>query len=265
MNSTATRTFALEHVASIDSTSSELLRRAATRSVHRAALTADVQTAGRGQRGRRWFAEAGDAVLLSVGWTFARDVKLDGLSLAIGVAAARALTNYSPDRITLKWPNDVLIEDRAKLAGVLVETLPHEGGGRTAIIGIGVNVRPPHPSNTHQFDPEALPPAALISNVLPRHADGAPIVCNAIRAALLSEFAVTLESFEAQGFQVFRDEWFSRRAFANVPVRVFEPGAASGESFVGRIANVASDGALIIDDGRALHTLHSGAVSLRPA
>lgn len=257
--------FVFEHISSIDSTNSELLRRAARGAIHRRALSADVQTAGRGQRGRRWYAEAGDAVLMSVGWTFSPSRRLDGLSLAVGLAVARAVANFSPDRITLKWPNDVLLEDRAKLAGVLVETVPNDEGGRSAVIGMGVNVRAPHPSNTATFEPDALPPAALVSTVLPRHADGAMIICNALRSTLLSELFLTLERFEQFGFGVFRDEWWSRRAYANTPVRVFERGDASGQSYVGRIAEIGEDGALVIDDGRALHTLHSGAISLRPA
>ncbi len=257
--------FVLEHVSSIDSTNSELLRRAAQSPIHQRAVSADVQTVGRGQRGRRWYAEAGDAVLLSVGWTFSPSRRLDGLSLAVGLAVARSVTNFSPDRITLKWPNDVLLEDRAKLAGVLVETLPHEGGGRSAVIGVGVNVRAPHPSNAASFETGALPPAALVSTVLPRHADGAAIICNALRSSLLSELSLTLDRFEHYGFGVFREEWWSRRAYANTPVRVFERGEASGQSYVGRIAALDEGGALVIDDGRALHTLHSGAISLRPA
>lgn len=257
--------FVFEHIPSIDSTNSELLRRAARTAIHGRALSADVQTAGRGQRGRRWYAEAGDAVLMSVGWTFSPSRRLDGLSLAVGAAVARAVANFSPDRVTLKWPNDVLLEDRAKLAGVLVETVPDHEGGRSAVIGIGVNIRAPHPSNTAVFEPDSLPPAALVSTVLPRHADGAMIICNALRSTLLSELSLTLDRFEQFGFSVFRDEWWSRRAYANTPVRVFERGDTSGHSYIGRISDIGEDGALVIDDGRALHTLHSGAISLRPA
>jgi BirA family biotin operon repressor/biotin-[acetyl-CoA-carboxylase] ligase len=257
--------FVLEHFPSIDSTNSELQRRAQRSSIHGIAVSADVQTAGRGQRGRRWFAEAGDALLLSVGWVFPPQTRLDGLSLAVGVTLARAVSSFAPDRVTLKWPNDVLMDDRKKLAGVLVETVSTSNGSRTAIIGIGVNIRPPHSGQAERFEPDALAAASLISNVLPRHADGAAIVCAALRETLLTELAQALPRFGTNGFAAFRDEWMARQAFANQPVRVIDASLSSGASYVGRIVDVRDDGALVIDDGRALHTLHSAAVSLRPA
>lgn len=261
----APHAFVLEHVPSIDSTNSELLRRAQQASIHGFAVSADAQTEGRGQRGRRWFAEAGDALLLSVGWTFPQETRLNGLSLAIGVSLARAVSAFAPDRVTLKWPNDVLLDDRKKLAGVLVETVTSVDGGRTAVIGIGINIRPPRAGHTERFEPDALPPASLISSVLPRHADGAAIVCAALRETLLTELAQALPRFSAEGFAAFRDEWLAHRAFANQPVRLTEASLASGASYVGKIVDVCNDGALVIDDGRALHTLHSAAISLRPA
>lgn len=264
-DSRAPQPFILEHLPSVDSTNSELLRRASQSSIHRRAVYADVQTAGRGQRGRRWFAEAGDALLLSVGWTFPRAVRLDGLSLVVGVVLARALATFAPERITLKWPNDVLLDDREKLAGILVETLPDMSGGRSAVIGIGINVRSPKRSATERFEPDSLPPAGLVSAMLPRHADGAAIVCAALRDAVLRELSESLPLFERDGLLAFRDQWLARCAFANREVRVIEAGTASGQSYIGRIVDIAHDGALMVHDGRALHTLHSSAVSLRPA
>ncbi len=88
-------------------------------------VIADHQTAGRGRLERRWEAPAGTALLVSF---VLRPNPL--LSLAAGVAAAEACG----PRVTLKWPNDLLLEDR-KLGGILVETTPGK-----AICGIGINL-----------------------------------------------------------------------------------------------------------------------------
>jgi BirA family biotin operon repressor/biotin-[acetyl-CoA-carboxylase] ligase len=88
-------------------------------------VVADHQTAGRGRMERRWEAPPGTSLLVSFVLAPSRL-----LSLAAGVAAAEAC---GPD-VRLKWPNDLLLDDR-KLGGILVEATPHR-----AICGIGVNL-----------------------------------------------------------------------------------------------------------------------------
>ena len=89
------------------------------------AVVADHQTAGRGRRDRRWEAPPGTALLAS----FVLEPS-PVLSLAAGVAAAEACGSA----VRLKWPNDLLLDDR-KLGGILVETTPHK-----AVCGIGINL-----------------------------------------------------------------------------------------------------------------------------
>jgi BirA family transcriptional regulator, biotin operon repressor / biotin---[acetyl-CoA-carboxylase] ligase len=261
--------FAHEHNASTDSTNAELLRRAAIRSVHATALSADVQTAGRGQRGRRWYAAPGDCLLLSAAWRFGKNERLDGLSLAVGVAVAHACARFAAGRVTLKWPNDLLLDDAAKLGGILIETIPDANAERTAIIGIGVNIRPPQLAAFERIGaPDALPAAALLAGFHPRGSDGAMIVRDALRQAILDELATTLPRFAREGFAAFRDAWLAHRAYANTRVRVLagdtENAVNAGHSIGGRIVDVDASGALVIDDGTRLHTLHSGSVSIRP-
>jgi BirA family transcriptional regulator, biotin operon repressor / biotin---[acetyl-CoA-carboxylase] ligase len=257
--------FVHEHLASIDSTNAELLRRSHTRSVHARSISADVQTAGRGQRGRRWYAAAGDALLMSAGWFFARGQRLDGLSLAVGVMVARAAQRFSGERVTLKWPNDLLLEERTKLGGILIETLPLDVDQRVAVIGIGVNVRKPQLAEFDRLaSPEALPPGALLAGFQPHQADGATIVRDALRHAVLDELASNLPVFANEGFAAFRNEWWVRRAYADANVRVLAPEASPQDTVGGRIVTVDENGALTIDDGRTLHTLHSGTLSIRP-
>ena len=133
----------LEVVDEIDSTSSELMRRMQRRDVHGVALAAECQTAGRGRRGRAWTAVAGGSLTFSLGWRFEQGAGfLAGLSLAVGVAVARALEAEGYTDIALKWPND-LIHRHLKFGGILIELNGDALGPSTTVIGIGLNVRLP--------------------------------------------------------------------------------------------------------------------------
>src|SRR6185312_1768654 len=101
---------------------------------------AEYQTAGRGRRGRTWVAPPGGAICLSLSWTF-REVPADlgARRLVIGVCSLRALASLGVDGARLKWPNDLLVEDR-KLGGILIELRAESAGPACVVIGIGLNV-----------------------------------------------------------------------------------------------------------------------------
>ncbi|MBI4780236.1 MAG: biotin--[acetyl-CoA-carboxylase] ligase [Oscillatoriophycideae cyanobacterium NC_groundwater_1537_Pr4_S-0.65um_50_18] len=95
------------------------------------------QTAGRGQQGRTWQAPPG-VLTASVVLDSIPVEQLPGLSLAAGLAVIYAIADLAPDlqNLQLKWPNDVMLQER-KLAGILCEA----GGNRSSrvIVGIGLN------------------------------------------------------------------------------------------------------------------------------
>lgn len=99
------------------------------------------QTAGRGQHGRTWYAPAG---VLTASFVLDRlpISQLPGLSLAAGLAVIYAVEDLLPSclgTLRLKWPNDVLIEQR-KLAGILCETTSSQLSTSTrVIVGVGLN------------------------------------------------------------------------------------------------------------------------------
>ncbi len=101
------------------------------------AILADLQTAGRGRRGRSWAAPPGTSLLMSLVTRPAVDRGALGLlPLLTGLALAEAVARVCPAlEVALKWPNDLLVDGR-KAAGVLVEALP----AGACIVGVGVNV-----------------------------------------------------------------------------------------------------------------------------
>jgi BirA family biotin operon repressor/biotin-[acetyl-CoA-carboxylase] ligase len=246
--------FDVDALESCDSTSSELARRAAAGAPAGSVVVADRQSAGRGRRGRTWLSAGASSLTFSLLWRHAGPAgQLAGLSLAVGVAVARALEGLGAAGIRLKWPNDVLLVDAdgaaaAKLAGVLVE-LASDRRGSQAVIGIGLNLRPP---------PEDLPlPAAGLDSALPRLPDRHEVL-----AALLGELAGVLATFAAGGFAALRPEWLRRHAWQDQAVAVAGEG---GEAAAGVCRGVDDDGALLLETAAGVRRVYAGDVSLRRA
>lgn len=107
------------------------------------ACFAEEQTQGRGRRGKVWVSPPGGSIYLSLAWKFDLPVgDLGCLSPAIGVAVARVLKKIGLTPVGLKWPNDVLVDDK-KIAGILIETIKITGSTTTAVIGVGLNYKLP--------------------------------------------------------------------------------------------------------------------------
>ena len=85
------------------------------------ACVAEYQHAGRGRRGRKWFSPFGANLYLSMFWRLEQGpAAAIGLSLVIGIVMAEVLRKLGADKVRVKWPNDLYLQDR-KLAGNLVE------------------------------------------------------------------------------------------------------------------------------------------------
>jgi BirA family transcriptional regulator, biotin operon repressor / biotin---[acetyl-CoA-carboxylase] ligase len=124
----------IRHVAETGSTNTDLLAAAADGAADRTVLVADHQTAGRGRLDRRWEAPAGTNLLVSI---LFREVPAAPAELTqrVSLAARAACLAVAGVTPALKWPNDLMVDDR-KLAGVLAQRAP-DG---SVVVGIGVNV-----------------------------------------------------------------------------------------------------------------------------
>jgi BirA family biotin operon repressor/biotin-[acetyl-CoA-carboxylase] ligase len=245
----------VEVVDQVDSTSSELMRRAQRRDVHGVALAAEWQTAGRGRRGRTWTAIAGGSLTFSLGWRFEQGAGfLAGLSLAIGVAVVRALEADGFRDIALKWPNDV-IHRHMKVGGILIDLNGDALGPTTTVIGVGLNVRLPQAART-----EIPVPVTDLTTVAGKRAP--PIDRNRLLAKLLAELASVLETYAREGFAPFAAEWQHRHAYQGKPVRLLLP---DGATVTGKVAGVDASGALVLADGPRRARFLSGEITLRRA
>ncbi|MGA2915050.1 MAG: biotin--[acetyl-CoA-carboxylase] ligase [Sedimentisphaerales bacterium] len=97
---------------------------------------AEHQTAGRGRRGNMWFSQAGKNILCSI-LLYEPNIKPDMLTFACGVAVAESIGRCGENDAKIKWPNDVLLNEK-KVAGVLVEGFT-KNKKKYFVAGIGIN------------------------------------------------------------------------------------------------------------------------------
>ena len=247
--------FTVEVLPEIDSTNTELMRRARAAQHEPTLLVAERQTAGRGRLGRVWesgsLTDAGElpSLTFSLGLPLApRD--WSGLSLAVGVCVAESL---SP-AVRLKWPNDLWLADDRKLGGILVETasfapaVPGELAARYVVIGIGINITPRTPLEGEGL---SVRPAAL-QELIP--GIDAPAALARIARALVS----TVQAFEALGFAPFQVRFNARDVLRDRDVRLSDgtDGSAHG---------VDEQGALLVHTPQGMQAITSAEISVRPA
>ena len=246
--------------AHIDSTNTSLLAQAERGWIAGHVLAAEVQTAGRGRRGRNWLSPFGRNLAVSVGIAVVRPVaEIGALSLVVGVAVRRALAEHGLSGVALKWPNDILLDGR-KLAGILIE-LVRAAAPVEVVVGIGVNVGCAA-RVAERVDQSIADVAEQID--APRR--------NALLARILDHVVAACRGFDAGGFEQFRDEWddahFHRGAQVVVipaDVDAADAGRKPAASVAGRVLDVGADGALRIETADGVRAFTGGEVTMRTA
>lgn len=244
------RHFRLEMLDACASTNTLLLEHARGGAPSGSVIACELQSAGRGRRGNSWQSGLGGSLTFSLLWRFAQGAAgLSGLSLAAGVAVARALESVGVAGVQLKWPNDLLHAGR-KLGGILIELHGDGPASTAAVIGIGLNVR--LHASLRDAIAQAVTDVASISKQVPQR--------NRLLAATLIELAQVLGQFAVHGFAPLREEWMARHAHQGKPVTL---SSADGKTIAGRAAGVAEDGALLVETARGVERFVSGELSLR--
>ena len=194
----------------------------------------------------------GRNLYVSLVWEFARGASaLEGLSLATGVAVARALADCGLPAVQLKWPNDVLFSG-AKLGGILLEMTGDAAGVCQVVIGIGINVS--MPGNSARDIDQSWTDLASING-------GASPGRNRVLAALLSELLPMVAKYERSGFRAWREEWMALDAYANTPVVL----VSGDRRKAGTARGVDDRGALQLETTLGSESIYGGELSLRPA
>lgn len=249
-----------EHLESVDSTNAHARRAIESGQIADSPLfiTANAQTAGKGRGTKHWQSPVG-GLWATLVWPVLANVTgvLDGLGLRIGVAVVHTI-EHTLDvhgitrHVSLKWPNDVLI-DRRKVAGILTESTTHDGT-RFLIVGVGINANNAVPE---------LADSPLRATSL-REIIGHDVVMNKLRTQLVERLA-----------QACSNTGIDQRTLVDARRYLFGMGAtvtaheADGRIIEGKLTGLAESGQLIIETKQGPATASRGAEitwsDLRPA
>ena len=209
------------------------------------------QSAGRGRNGKSWHSPAGAGLLLSVSLT--APIPPDGsLSLALGVAIAEGLETFISDPVKLKWPNDLVAQDR-KLGGILVETSTQGRAETRVVAGLGVNIHVSEEQRDRVAAEGGLEPTGL--SELDKRKQHDP---NVLAAVMITAIAGVLESHPVDGFDRWADGWNGRDWLAGKRIKAHS-GANTHE---GVAAGVDSSGALLLKDAEGERLILSAEIRL---
>jgi BirA family biotin operon repressor/biotin-[acetyl-CoA-carboxylase] ligase len=222
--------FDVRHYPSLASTNDEAARLAREGAAHGTVVHADQQSSGRGRFSRRWSSPAGNlylSIVLRLDVSPVRRVEI-GFIAALAVADSVDAMLPRTIRATLKWPNDVLVQN-GKIAGILLE-----GADEALILGIGLNVLQAPTGVSYQV-------ATIVGC-------GGLATVDGTRTRLLAALSDWLTVWRQEGFAAIRAAWLARAHPIGAPLSVHV-----AERYVtGRFAGLDEDGALLLDtaDGR---------------
>lgn len=201
------------------------------------------QTAARGRRGRAWANPEGNfaATLVMRPFETTDQVALRSFVAALALMDALILATGRPESVSLKWPNDVLLNG-GKVAGILLESMGTQGN-LTLAIGIGVNLIAAPPADS--VEPGALPPVSLAGET------GIEIGHEGFLDLLAPAYARREASFTTYGFAPIRTAWLDAAAHLGAPIRA----RTMTEEVHGTFDGLAEDGALILTTASGRRTL----------
>lgn len=231
----------------LESTNDRLVALGRAGSVAGRVCFAELQTRGRGRRGRTWLSPFARHLAMSTGVRLNRPMhEVGGLSLVVGLAVLDCLEQLGVEGIALKWPNDILLHGR-KLGGVLIELL----GGTSAVeavIGVGLNV-----------DIPAAVRDVIDQSVTDLVAAGYRISRNRLASTLVSTLVDYVKEFEQTGFAPMRELFDQHHLFHH---RICEIG--QGDTVViGRVVGVTEVGEILLETDSGTAAFGAGEVSLR--
>ncbi len=210
---------------------------------------AEQQTSGRGRRGRNWISPFGSNIYMSALWRISGGAgQLGGLSLALGVALVEVLSELGAQGLALKWPNDIVFEQK-KLGGILIEIQGDAAGDCHVVVGMGLNVDMPARA-AQDIDQEWTDLCSISGSFADR---------NAIAAALTGALLQLLSDYTATGFAPYVSRWNALDALQGQAVSV----KIGTDTVCGVARGAAADGALQLETDAGLRLFHGGEVSVR--
>lgn len=230
----------------IDSTNAEALRLIAAGQAAPFLVLAERQSAGRGRRGRSWVSPFAENLYFSLVLRIEGGMRqLEGLSLVVGLAVRQALLSIGVASAGLKWPNDVLVDDR-KIAGILLELVGDPADVCHVVLGIGINV--------NMRDAEVDQAWTSVNLETGRMSDR-----NTLAALLCDNLERYLARHREKGFSSMRDEWEAAHLWQGRAVSL----VAGVNSIDGVVVGIDNQGALRLQVAGVEKSFSGGELSLR--
>ncbi|SFD42068.1 bifunctional biotin--[acetyl-CoA-carboxylase] ligase/biotin operon repressor BirA [Pseudoalteromonas denitrificans] len=239
----------------IDSTNSELMRRIQKGDSLESGtvIVAQMQTAGRGRRGRTWQSPFGANLYYSYYWLLDDGLQAAmGLSIVVGIAIYDTLEKLFGIKVQLKWPNDILVNDK-KLAGVLVELDGQPQGPCKLVIGIGLNIKMPESYSEHIDQPWT--DLSLLNQ------NNGVIDKNKLVAQLTHCLEIRLDEYRTEGLLNMHKEWNQLHAFQDQLVTL----ATGKRNWQGVCEGIDAQGGIKIRQDGEVKSYFGGEISLRKA
>ncbi|PHS28046.1 MAG: biotin--[acetyl-CoA-carboxylase] ligase [Robiginitomaculum sp.] len=228
----------IKHYSTLDSTNEEAKRRGTAGETGPLWIITDHQTHGRGRRSRHWQSPAGNLAATGLYHWAGPLLRSAQLGFAAALAATDTLSSFvrDPDALTIKWPNDILLNG-AKIAGILLESGASRHGGHWIAVGIGINLAKA---------PDDLPyPATALGDHLKKGREvPSP---EAVLSKLIDAFERWRTELQHEGFAPLRTAWLSRAHGLGRPLST-----SAGET--GVFEDLSKEGALVLrqNTGRSI-------------
>lgn len=233
----------------VDSTNNEIRRMAESGAPDGTLAIAEIQTAGKGRRGRSWTSPKGSGIWMSflLRPDFAPEYA-SMLTLVTAMAVEKAIRQETGLDCQIKWPNDIVLDGK-KICGILTEMSTEEDSIRYVVVGIGINV------NTRDFPEEIRKTATSLAIESGHSVRRAPLAAGVLRAweDFYETFKKTLD------LSLLKEEYNSRLINMGREVRVLAP---KGD-YVGTSYGITDTGELIVETDGERREVMSGEVSVR--
>ena len=237
---------------SVPSTNTEVARLAAEGAAEGLAIVADEQTAGRGRLQRAWSSTKGAGLYFSILLrpSFAPD-RWPLITFVAALATGDALLEASQVQTDIKWPNDLLANER-KICGILAEAI-ETPQGRAVVLGIGINL------TNQAFPRDLIDVATSVANESSRSPEREPILAALLKA--LARWYSLLQ--EPEGAEKIVAAWSNRSSYASGKLVQVTNG---DETLQGLTRGIENDGALRLETAQGIQLIRAGDVtSVRPA
>lgn len=234
------------------STNDDLRKRIVTSSeiMKGSAVLAEMQTAGRGRRGKPWFSPFGSNLYMSMYWPLQHGLNAAiGMSVALGLELALLLREQGIANVTVKWPNDVYIDEK-KVAGILVELEGQADADGVAIVGIGLNLSMPEQAGGGTIDQPFTSVQQHLNEPLDRNHWAALLVSACYRA---------LVQHDQAGLTVVAKKWPEFDRFYQQPIRIL----LGQHEYIGIGRGIDEMGALLMEHEGQTKRYFGGEISVR--